>query len=1827
MTGGRIYLEGVGGDGGIKKNYREGPDLRAEGGQGAIIGAWFEIGHGTNQIPPGATLLLIIGEKGQDEWAVTASQAGGGGGTGILFQPDPSSGYNLLIVAGGGGGGAADCCLIQIHGKPGEVVQCVYNNGLPYNPYGSETYCYDDQTVYQDRYHCHQAGSLWDDNSDASYFAGSDHYPTPCECSGQMGWPGSQRKKVRDNPVKPTGGGMYGNCDDRASGGFGFGSGAPGKKNIATESSGGGGYTVTSTSGGGSYISPDFSTDEDEELYLERETTRNPEHGRVKYKIIPAPKAVCIDLEVSLPSSGTQAFAYFPMAFGSTTTIPGEGLLVEEVQSQEILTTLDCADIGTQAITLEVIGTISGYGTTCTANLTVKDEVSPALSCKNPTISTDENGNVSFSASDLIDSYSDNCSPTPASLTADHNGFSYDCTSNGQTITEHVKVTATDDSGNSKSCTATISIAVSAADQLPPIVSCKDVSVQLNSQGQGLVYPNQVELSSSDPCGGVISSYQFGQSHLELQVESEGFNADLSWTITSLDGNTVFAERPSYPHNSPSPGINSSETSFQEEITIAPGCYLFNWKDSHGDGFWCFEQPRFYRLTDKDGNVLAYGECDDIGYGQSTQICIEADSFLDELVLDCENIGDHAATLVVTDLSGNTSSCQSIVTVEGGPRAICRPRTVQLNSDGFASLAATSLNNGSYSNCGNITSYQLGQSFLELQVESEGFNADLSWTITSLDGNTVYAERPSYPHNSPSTGINSSETSFHEEITIGPGCYLFNWKDSHGDGFWCFDEPKFYRLTDKDGNVLAYGECDEIGYGQSTEFCVEPENSLNELSFDCDDIGDHIIGLIVTDATGRKSNCQTTITVEAPAMQAVQCTPDLVQIQLDEDGLALLSIEQVLLADFLSCFDNQYSLSKTEFDCQDVGFSEVTLTANHPDGSSSSCEAKIRLRDNIPPTPLCKDITASLGPDGQVTVDAGLADNGSTDHCGIFDLYFDDYRLTRTFDCENVGVEEFYPIMVEDYNGNLAYCDITLTIKNETPPTVGCKDITIQLDENGIAHISEDAINDQSFATCGSLDFDTDITAFNCESLGDNLLTLTVQDQSGNSGTCKAVVTVEDKTAPIALCQNVSIQVDENGLASTTAEAINMGSTDACGIANLSLNQGSFDCAETGTQTVTLTVTDLSGNSSSCEATVTIEDKIIPVALCQNVSVQLNEDGQASISPDILNNGSTDNCGIASLSLSKEHFDCTDIGVQTLLLTVIDASGNPSACEASITIEDKIAPTALCQNISVELDENGQANTSVEAVNNGSTDACGIANLSLSNTDFACADLGEREETLTVVDIHGNIATCQLTITVVDSSPPTITCPEDISVTTDEGECGAYISLPKAAPLDNCGIKNLKSRFREIMPDGTPIGSWSDWASDQSGFFELGLYEIQWRAKDDSNHKAFCSFRLEVSDEEAPEVICKDVTIAFNGEDELAIPSSSIFDAAASFDACGTVSFLSQSLSVIDCDAVGQTVTVEVKGIDPNGNINSCAAKVEITGLPCGLTETNIDCDGETSVIFDPEQETFTLTAEDCTGYPNGEVAFVGQTLCGDGEIRVQVDAVNPNARAGVVMMESTVPGAKRISLVKDLTRRVRTEYRYSTGGSLTYKSKTRSDVAWLRIVRSGNKFKTYTSTNDSYWRLAHSITFPIFESCIELGLITYSKNSRNPATAVFSELEILGENSSYGQAILPPVAMESHSSNNQTGGNLELHASPNPFQEETRIHFSLEQMQAISLSIYDLQGRQIKGLYNGPLEAGDHQWQWNGNDSNGNQLPSGMYLIQLRYADEVVNRRVSYQH
>src|SRR5205814_567186 len=163
---------------------------------------------------------------------------------------------------------------------------------------------------------------------------------------------------------------------------------------------------------------------------------------------------------------------------------------------------------------------------------------------------------------------------------------------------------------------------------------------------------------------------------------------------------------------------------------------------------------------------------------------------------------------------------------------------------------------------------------------------------------------------------------------------------------------------------------------------------------------------------------------------------------------------------------------------------------------------------------------------------------------------------------------------------------------------------------------------------------------------------------------------VEDKVKPIVVTQNITVQLDANGAATITPAQINNGSTDNCSIASYSLDKTSFDCSNVGANTVTLTVTDVNGNSDSKTATVTVEDKVKPIVVTQNITVQLDANGAATITPAQINNGSTDNCSIASYSLDKTSFDCSNVGANTVTLTVTDVNGNSDSKTATVTVED-----------------------------------------------------------------------------------------------------------------------------------------------------------------------------------------------------------------------------------------------------------------------------------------------------------------------------------------------------------------------------------------------------------------------------------------------------------------------------------------------------------------------------------------------------------------------------
>lgn len=85
--------------------------------------------------------------------------------------------------------------------------------------------------------------------------------------------------------------------------------------------------------------------------------------------------------------------------------------------------------------------------------------------------------------------------------------------------------------------------------------------------------------------------------------------------------------------------------------------------------------------------------------------------------------------------------------------------------------------------------------------------------------------------------------------------------------------------------------------------------------------------------------------------------------------------------------------------------------------------------------------------------------------------------------------------------------------------------------------------------------------------------------------------------------------------------------------------------------------------------------------------------------------------------------------------------------------DDAQDPVCLAQNITVELDQvTNEATISVNAIDVGSYDNCGIESMVLSQTNFNQSNIGENALTLTITDVNGNVSFCDFTVTVIEST-------------------------------------------------------------------------------------------------------------------------------------------------------------------------------------------------------------------------------------------------------------------------------------------------------------------------------------------------------------------------------------------------------------------------------------------------------------------------------------------
>ncbi len=272
--------------------------------------------------------------------------------------------------------------------------------------------------------------------------------------------------------------------------------------------------------------------------------------------------------------------------------------------------------------------------------------------------------------------------------------------------------------------------------------------------------------------------------------------------------------------------------------------------------------------------------------------------------------------------------------------------------------------------------------------------------------------------------------------------------------------------------------------------------------------------------------------------------------------------------------------------------------------------------------------------------------------------------------------------------------------------------------------------------------------------------TVSVSDLNDCAATLEVEIGINDSEAPVAVAHNLTLTLNSDGEAKLLAADLDSGSSDDCGIVGMSISQSSFTCDDLGENEVTLTVTDGAGNSSAATAIVTVLDEQLPDIIIQDIIVYLDENGEASITPEMLDNGSSDNCGIANMSIDLASFDCSNLGNNAVVLTITDASGNSASGTAIVKVEDATAPVVECPADLVLSYCEPVATYQVTASDNCS----GVLNYQwngpASGSSFPA---GVSEVSVVVADQNGNSATCSFTVTVpeemsLDVTTTQITC-------------------------------------------------------------------------------------------------------------------------------------------------------------------------------------------------------------------------------------------------------------------------------------------------------------------------------------------------------------------------------------------------------------------------------------------------------------------------------------
>lgn len=435
---------------------------------------------------------------------------------------------------------------------------------------------------------------------------------------------------------------------------------------------------------------------------------------------------------------------------------------------------------------------------------------------------------------------------------------------------------------------------------------------------------------------------------------------------------------------------------------------------------------------------------------------------------------------------------------------------------------------------------------------------------------------------------------------------------------------------------------------------------------------------------------------------------------------------------------------------------------------------------------VCQDVTLSVDQNGELFVTPELVDGGS-DTTG-FESWF---VSPDEFGCEHVGAgPQVVTLTIIEVTGASSSCIANVTVTDSVLPIALCKDTILYLDINGQASLIATDLDDGSNDNCtaqSDLGLSIDRSDFTCMDLSQfgSFEAYQSDTMTGNQSWRGVLGKDFNVIRPVVITALGAFddQLDGiNGIYNGTSIRVAIVDRNTQMIVpglDIELS-GSGDPIEAGHRMRTIAPIELQPGQYSVLAQGYHSGErngnnnfpaYIPTS---------NNNAEGAIAYPPLSRYSPDNCctfPYPTLTFPDNNvfhagtfrFE-TKVGIP-VTLSVTDESNNTSECIARVIVEDSIPPMMDCQDVTVNLDEFGQADINIDDIRGATGDICGLADIYLSRDQVDCSDIDETEIQLYAEDVNGNLDSCISVITVLDPIPPIVVCPPSVTISLDSAYC------------------------------------------------------------------------------------------------------------------------------------------------------------------------------------------------------------------------------------------------------------------------------------------------------------------------------------------------------------------------------------------------------------------------------------------------------------------------